>query len=66
MSAGSSPPPMSNDAFAGFLRLLLTPLRDAPEPTAELRAYLEYLSRVYPPEVRRSEALSLREARTPA
>jgi hypothetical protein len=52
MSAGSNLPSMSNAAFAGFLRLLLTPLNDAPEPSPELRAYLDYLGSVYPPEER--------------
>lgn len=52
MSAGSASPPMTNAAFAGFLRLLLTPLNETPEPSAELRAYLDYLRSVYPPEVR--------------
>lgn len=52
MSTGSALPTMSNAAFAGFLRLMLTPLSETPEPTAELRAYLNYLSRVYPPELR--------------
>ena len=47
MSAGHLPA-MSNNAFAGFLRLLLTPLNEAPEPSTELQAYLEYLSRVSP------------------
>lgn len=39
---------MSNAAFAGFLRLLLTPLRDDPKPSSELGAYLDYLNREYP------------------
>lgn len=38
-------PKMSNAAFAGFLRLLLTPLNEAPKPSAELGAYLKYLNR---------------------
>ena len=41
----SSLPKMSNAAFAGFLRLLLTPLNEAPKPSAELGAYLKYLNR---------------------
>jgi hypothetical protein len=41
-------PKMSNAAFAGFLRLLLTPLSEAPAPSKELGAYLKYLNRVYP------------------
>jgi hypothetical protein len=56
MSAGSTLPSMSNAAFAGFLRLMLTPLNEAPDPSPELRAYLDYLSRVYPPENRRQVA----------
>jgi hypothetical protein len=48
MSAGHLPS-MSNAAFAGFLRLLLTPLNEAPRPSGELRAYLDYLSRIHPP-----------------
>jgi hypothetical protein len=52
MSAGSNLPSMSNAAFAGFLRLLLTPLNETPDPSPELRAYLDYLSGVYPPEER--------------
>lgn len=39
---------MSNTAFAGFLRLLLTPLNQAPVPSAELQAYLRYLNEVAP------------------
>ena len=42
MSAGSNLPSMSNAAFAGFLRLMLTPLNEAPAPSPELRAYLDY------------------------
>ena len=45
MSAQSTLPKMSNAAFAGFLRLLLTPLNEAPKPSAELGAYLKYLNR---------------------
>ena len=37
---------MSNAAFAGFLRLVLTPLDETPEFSDEVRAYLEYVSRV--------------------
>lgn len=42
MSAGHLPA-MSNAAFAGFLRLLLTPLNETPDPSQELEAYLDYL-----------------------
>lgn len=52
MSAGSNLSSMSNAAFAGFLRLLLTPLNETPESSPELRAYLDYLSSVDPPEER--------------
>lgn len=43
MSTGHLPR-MSNDAFAGFLRLLLTPLNEMPSPSSELQAYLAYLN----------------------
>ena len=55
MSAGATLPAMSNAAFAGFLRLLLTPLNEDPRPSSELGAYLEYLSGVYPPAERHRE-----------
>lgn len=48
MPATPSRPRMTNAAFAGFLRLLLTPLGEAPKPCPELDAYLRYLSRVSP------------------
>lgn len=48
MPAPSPLPDMSNAAFAGFLRLMLTPLNEAPEPNSELRAYLDYLSTACP------------------
>ena len=35
---------MSPDAYAGFLKLLLTPASRVPRPSAELDAYLAYLS----------------------
>lgn len=62
MSAGHLPA-MSNNAFAGFLRLLLTPLNQAPEPSTELQAYLDYLSRVTPPADQEEQGHS---RRTPA
>ncbi len=37
-------PEMSPDAYAGFLRLLLTPLSREPLPSKELDAYLRYLA----------------------
>lgn len=36
-------PRMNPDAYAGFLRLLLTPLSDEPRPSKELDAYLRYV-----------------------
>lgn len=48
MSTSVASPRMSNAAFAGFLRLLLTPLREDPKPSSELVAYLDYLNREYP------------------
>jgi hypothetical protein len=37
---------MSNDAFAGFLKLWLTPASQIPARSAETDAYLQYLSKV--------------------
>lgn len=48
MSSPTRLPRMNNAAFAGFLRLLLTPLNETPAPSEELRAYLNYLNRVHP------------------
>jgi hypothetical protein len=53
MPAPTASPRMSNAAFAGFLRLLLTPLSEAPAPSKELVAYLRYLNRAYPRDERR-------------
>jgi hypothetical protein len=39
---------MSNDEYAGFLRLMLTPLTQEPKPSPELDAYLAYLNREEP------------------
>ena len=39
-------PRMSADAYAGFLRLLLTPLTQVPRPSEELDAYLEFVAEV--------------------
>ncbi|MBW3630795.1 MAG: hypothetical protein KY464_16075 [Gemmatimonadetes bacterium] len=50
MPAQNSLPKMNNAAFAGFLRLLLTPLSETPEPSKELGAYLKFLNRVHPRE----------------
>jgi hypothetical protein len=36
-------PRMTPDAYAGFIRLLLTPLSQDPLPSSELDAYLRYL-----------------------
>ena len=48
--------PMSNDAYAGFLRLLLTPDREIPRASTELDAYLLWSSHREPlsDEVRRA------------
>jgi hypothetical protein len=48
MRAANPLPRMSNTAFAGFLKLLLTPLNQVPRPSVELEAYLEHLNRVQP------------------
>ena len=37
---------LSNAAFAGLLRLVMTPFHEAPEMTDEVRAYLDYLRTV--------------------
>lgn len=37
---------MSNAAFAGLLRLVLTPLNEKPEFSDEVEAYLAYLRHV--------------------
>ena len=39
---------MSPDAYAGFLRLLLTPDSRAPRPSADVNAYLAHASRREP------------------
>lgn len=36
-------PRMTPDAYAGFIRLMLTPLSQDPLPSSELSAYLRYL-----------------------
>lgn len=36
--------PMSAEAYAGFLKLLLTPATRVPRPSADLEAYLQYIS----------------------
>lgn len=36
--------PMSPDAYAGFLKLLLTPASVVPRPSADIDAYLAHLS----------------------
>jgi hypothetical protein len=35
---------MSAEAYAGFLKLLLTPATRVPLPSADLEAYLQYIS----------------------
>ena len=57
MPTPSTLPAMSNTAFAGLLRLLLTPLHEAPKPSAELRAYLAYLNRTHLPAKTARQAL---------
>lgn len=53
---------MSNAAFAGFLRLVLTPLNEKPECSDEVKAYLDYLSMV---EGRSAPAAHLADATDP-
>jgi hypothetical protein len=48
MRAVNPLPRMSNTAFAGFLKLLLTPLHQVPRQSVELQAYLDYLNRAQP------------------
>lgn len=47
---------MNADAYAGFLKLWLTPSSRVPRPSAELDAYLRHANRVDPlsDEVRRA------------
>ena len=40
--------PMSPDAYAGFLKLLLTPLHRVPEQSGDIDAYLQYATRREP------------------
>ena len=40
--------PMSADAFAGFLKLWLTPAGQAPRPSEEVDAYLEHVNQRSP------------------
>ena len=51
MPATPPRPKMSNAAYAGFLRMLLTPLHEAPTICPEVEAYLRYVSRVQDREV---------------
>lgn len=45
MSKRKTPRPrMSADAYAGFIRLLLTPLHREPKPSRDLDAYLRFLA----------------------
>lgn len=39
---------MSNDAYAGFLRLLLTPADRLPKPSQEVDAYLRHANQREP------------------
>jgi hypothetical protein len=43
-SAARTPAPMSHDAYAGFLKLWLTPTNELPSLTAEVDAYLRHVS----------------------
>lgn len=42
------PAPMSADAYAGFLKLWLTPAHKEPAMTPEVEAYLRHASRAEP------------------
>ena len=53
MPSETSLPRMTNTAFAGFLRLLLTPLSETPPPSRELGAYLKYLNSIRPRDEKR-------------
>lgn len=43
-----APRRMDSEAYAGFLKLLLTPADQVPESTPEIRAYLRYLAECEP------------------
>jgi hypothetical protein len=43
-SSARTPAPMSHDAYAGFLKLWLTPTNQLPSLTAEVDAYLRHVS----------------------
>jgi hypothetical protein len=43
-SSARTPAPMSHDAYAGFLKLWLTPMDKLPSLTAEVDAYLRHVS----------------------
>ena len=46
MPANARRPRMSNAAYAGFLRLLLTPLDQTPKMCPEIEAYLRWVNLV--------------------
>jgi hypothetical protein len=45
IARSTKPAPMSADAYAGFLKLWLTPAGQAPRHSAEIEAYLRHVSR---------------------
>jgi hypothetical protein len=63
-SSTRKPAPMSADAYAGFLKLWLTPAHKVPPLTAEIDAYLRYASEREPlsDNVRRSLGQPTRKA----
>lgn len=46
--SGSTKPQMSADAYAGFLKLLLTPTNQVPAMSPDVVAYLEYANQQEP------------------
>lgn len=54
---------MSHEAYAGFLKLWLTPANRIPSPTPEIDAYLRYASNREPLSVTSRRALSQPEHR---
>jgi hypothetical protein len=45
---GSSRAPMNHDAYAGFLKLLLTPTGTLPDGNSDVDAYIRHANRVDP------------------
>lgn len=62
------PAPMSSDAYAGFLKLWLTPAHQEPKMTPEVEAYLRHASAAEPlsDEVRTALGQPVRSARKAA